>query len=113
MTEFVATSIARRLMARMQATHDRRRISVFAGPPGIGKTTAIDAFAARRRGEVAVVKVARRNAKEVLVLQHTLEAMRQLSGSAFQHAPSSVWELRNDLFGAICRWAGAEPGAAR
>lgn len=113
MTEFVATSIARRLIARMQATHERRRISVFAGPPGIGKTTAIDAFVARRRGEVAVVKVARRNAKEVLVLQHALEAMRQLTGSSFQHAPSSVWELRNDLFGTVCQWAGADPIAAR
>jgi hypothetical protein len=113
MTEFIATSIARRLIARMQATHERRRISVFAGPPGIGKTTAIDAFAKRCRSEVAIVKVARRNAKEVLVLQHALEAMRRLTGSSFQHAPSSVWDLRNDLFGAVCQWAGVEPGAAR
>src|SRR5436305_216629 len=70
MTDFVATSIARRLIVRMQATHDRRRISVFSGPPGIGKTTAIDRFAATNAGSVAVVKVARRNAREVLVLQH-------------------------------------------
>jgi len=97
----------------MQATHERRRISVFAGPPGIGKTTAIDEFVRRRAGEIAVVKVARRNAREVLVLQHTLEAMRRLAGSFFEHAPSSVWELRNDLSGAICHWAGAEPSPAR
>ena len=114
MTElFVATSIARRLIARMQATHERRRISVFSGPPGIGKTTAIDEFVRRRPGEVAVVKVARRNAREVLVLQHTLEAMRRLAGSSFDHAPSSLWDLRNDLFGAICLWAGVEPLPAR
>ena len=110
---FVATSIARRLIARMQATHERRRISVFSGPPGIGKTTAIDEFVRRRPGEVAVVKVSRRNAREVLVLQHTLEAMRRLAGSTFEHAPSSIWDLRNDLFGAVCHWAGAEPILAR
>lgn len=110
---FVATSIARRLIARLQATHERRRISVFSGPPGIGKTTAIDEFARRRPGEVVVVKVARRNAREVLVLQHTLEAMRRLTGSHFEHVSSSLWELRNDVFGAICGWAGAEPAPAR
>lgn len=69
--------------------HQRRRISVFAGPPGIGKTTAIDEFSRRRPGEIAVVKVARRNAREVLVLQHTLEALRHLIGSPFSHTPGS------------------------
>lgn len=110
---FVSTSIARRLISRLHANHERRRISVFSGPPGIGKTTAIDEFVRRRPGEVAVVKVARRNAREVLVLQHTLEALRSLSGSGLEHAPSSLWDLRNDLFGAICQWAGAEPAPAR
>jgi DNA polymerase III delta prime subunit len=113
MTEFVATSVARGLIARMTATHERRRISVFAGPPGIGKTTAIDEFSRRRAGEIAVVKVARRNAREVLVLQHTLEALRHLIGSPFSHAPGSLWELRTDLYGAICAWAGVEAIAAR
>jgi DNA transposition AAA+ family ATPase len=113
MTEFVSTSIARRLIARLQATHERRRISVFSGPPGIGKTTAIDEFVRRRPGEVAVVKVARRNAREVLVLQHALEAMRRLAGSNLAHAPTSLWDLRNDLFGAVCAWASVEPGPAR
>jgi hypothetical protein len=97
----------------MQATHERRRISVFSGPPGIGKTTAIDEFVRRRPGEVAVVKVARRNAREVLVLQHTLEALRRLGGSSFEYAPSSLWDLRNDLFGELCRWAGVEALPAR
>lgn len=113
MSEFVSTSVARRLITRMQSTHERRRISVFAGPPGIGKTTAIDEFSRRRIREIVVVKVARRNAREVLVLQHTLEALRRLVGSPFEHAPSSVWELRNALFAAACDWAGVEPAYAR
>lgn len=110
---FVATSIARRLMTRMQATHERRRISVFAGPPGIGKTTAIDAFSERAPGNIAIVKVARRNAREVLVLRHMLESLRRLGGSAHTHFPTSVWELRSDVFGALCAWAGADVAAAR
>lgn len=113
MTEYVATSLARRLIARMQATHERRRISVFAGPPGIGKTTAIDQFVKAASGSVAVVKVARRNAREVLVLQHALEALRPLSASIFSHAPSGLWELRTALFGSICACGNLEPGPAR
>jgi len=110
---FIATSIARRLIVRMHAAHDRRRIAVFAGPPGIGKTTAIDAFQRELPDSVVVVKVGRRNAREVLVLQHVLAAIRQLAGSPSVHFPSSLWELRGDIFNAICAWAGAEPTAAR
>lgn len=114
MTEqFVSTSIARRLIARMQATHERRRISVFAGPPGIGKTTAIDEFVRRRPGEVAVVKVARQSAREVLVLQHAVEAMWRLRGAASEDAPHSLWDLRRALFGALCRWTEMKLGPAR
>ena len=65
---YIATSIARRLIVRMHATHERRRIAVFAGPPGIGKTTAIDALNREIPDGIVVVKVARRNAREVLVL---------------------------------------------
>jgi hypothetical protein len=113
MIEFVATSIARGLIARMEATHARRRISVFSGPPGIGKTTAIDEFSRRRRGEVAVIKIARQNARETLVLQHVLDALRNFSETSFVHTPTSIWELRNAVFGTICRWAGADSVPAR
>lgn len=110
---YIATSIARRLIVRMHATHERRRIAVFAGPPGIGKTNAIDALNRELPDGIVVVKVARRNAREVLVLQHVLDAIRRLGGSPSLHFPSSLWELRNDIFNTICGWAGAEPAAAR
>lgn len=110
---FISTSIARRLIVRMHAAHERRRIAVFAGPPGIGKTTAIDALSRELPDGLVVVKVARRNAREVLVLQHVLDAIRRLGGASAVHFPSSIWELRNDIFNAICNWAGAEPAAAR
>jgi DNA transposition AAA+ family ATPase len=110
---FVETSVARRIIARLRRTHERRRISIFSGPPGIGKTTAVDAFKAEAPDAVAIVKVARQNAREVLALQHTLESVRHLADLPFLHAPSSVWELRNALFGAICQWAGADAIQAR
>lgn len=110
---FISTSIARRLIVRMHAAHDRRRIAVFAGPPGIGKTTAIDALQRELPDSVVVVKVGRRNAREVLVLQHVLDAIRRLAGSPSVHFPSSLWELRGDIFNAICAWADVEPAAAR
>jgi DNA polymerase III delta prime subunit len=111
--QFVPTSVSRRLIARMEATHQRRRISVFSGPPGIGKTTAIDRFRAENPGSVAVVKIARRPAKEVVVLQHSLEAVRRLTASSALGIPSTIWELRNYLFRGFCDWAGIDAVAAR
>jgi len=111
---FVPTSVARRLIARMRVTHERRRISIFSGPPGLGKTTAIDAFHSSSLDGVVVVKVANRPAKEVIVLQHILEAFRRMSGDARRAVPSSIWELRKYLRQEIEAWAarGSEDGAA-
>jgi DNA transposition AAA+ family ATPase len=111
---FVPTSVARRLIARMRVTHERRRISIFSGPPGLGKTTAIDAFHSSSVDGVVVVKVANRPAKEVIVLQHILEAFRRMAGDARRAVPSSIWELRKYLRQEIEAWAvrGSEGGAA-
>ncbi|MDZ4373397.1 MAG: ATP-binding protein [Phenylobacterium sp.] len=111
--QFVPLSVTRRLIARMEATHQRRRISVFSGPPGIGKTTAIDRFRAENPGSVAVVKVARRPAKEVVVLQHALESVRRLKGSSALTIPSSIWVLRSYLFRAFCEWGGIDAAEMR
>jgi hypothetical protein len=92
----------------MQDTHERRRISVFAGPPGVGKTTTIDEFVRRQPGEVIVVKVSRRNARETMVMQHTLEVLGALPGNKSQQSWMSIWSLRQRLFDAICAWAGVD-----
>jgi hypothetical protein len=52
--------------------------------------------------------VARRPAKEVVVLQHALEAVRRLSSSPALGIPSSIWELRSYLFRSFCEWAGLD-----
>ncbi|HEY8572730.1 ATP-binding protein [Phenylobacterium sp.] len=113
MTEYVATSIARRLIARMHATHERRRISVFAGPPGIGKTTAIEEFAKRIEGQALIVKIGRRNARELLFLQHTLEALRIVTNASSGNVPSSIWQLRTEIYETLCAWARLDPQSAR
>ena len=111
--QFVQTSIARRMIARLRATHERRRISIFSGPPGIGKTTAIDVFRGLHPENVVVVKIARRPAKEVLVLQHALEGFRLLAGTDKSTLPRSNWELRTCIFREVCRWAGLDVDEAR
>jgi hypothetical protein len=110
---FVSTSLARRMISRMQVTHERRRISIFSGPPGIGKTTAVEAFRSRQPGTVVIIKISRRGAGEVLVLQHTVEAIRVLFRPPGEKFSSSTWQLRSDLFRVICEWAGADPRAAK
>lgn len=110
---FVSTSIARRLMTRMEVTHERARISVFSGPPGIGKTTAIDAWRQQHPGQVAVVKVEKRNAGETLVLQHCLDSMRRLRQKAAIRLPAGRWELRVQIFNAVCDVSGLNPAEVR
>lgn len=110
---YVATSMSRRLIARMQSTHERRRISVFSGPPGIGKTTAINILRRRDPKGIGVVKIARKDAKEVLTLKHVLEIVRHLSDSPFEYVPTSIWELRKAVFSAISEWAGIDPKLVR
>ena len=45
------------MQSMMTETHEEQGISVLSGPPGIGKTTAIDAFAREHESECLVVKV--------------------------------------------------------
>lgn len=54
--EIADTSIYRVMRVMLEETHDERGISVLSGPPGIGKTTAIDAFAGDYEAQCLVVK---------------------------------------------------------
>lgn len=77
---YAETSIARAIRTRLERTHLRQGIAILAGAPGIGKTTAIDAFAAEHPHQVGVIKIEKRNATERLVMQHVVEAVRAVTG---------------------------------
>jgi hypothetical protein len=104
-SSYVPTSIARGLIARMQATHERRRISVFSGPPGIGKTTAIDVWRTQQRDEVVVVKVGRQDMRKSMAFQHVLEAVNLAIEKPHYKLSTSQWDLRRKLFASLCQWA--------
>lgn len=72
----IEATVLRRLVTRMQRTHDRRRASFFVGPPGIGKSTAIEAFRAAQPGQVMVTRVVKRGATGPQMLQQLLLALR-------------------------------------
>ena len=79
---FLPTTVMRHLMTRMQRTHDKRRASVFIGPVGIGKSTAIEAFRRANSGSVAAISLpdSGRGVTGPQALQHLLRALRSLRG---------------------------------
>lgn len=54
--EIASTTVFESMLGSMERTHELRRISVYAGPPGIGKTTAIEAFADSHGSDVIMVE---------------------------------------------------------
>ena len=105
-SDYVPTSIAVRMTARLRATHKRRGISVFSGPPGLGKTTAIEQFAIEFPGSVAVVKIATQGVRELGVMQHALEALRNIRvHQGWPRSGQGTFEARHDLASEISAWA--------
>lgn len=104
---FVDTSIARQLLARMTITHEERGISVISGPWGIGKTTAIDAFAREHEYQCLVVKVepgaGKRGATYGDVMKRVVNALK-----VFRELPAgtqisnSTWTLRQMIYSHLC-----------
>lgn len=106
----VETSVVRFIRTRMQVTHEERAICVVSGPWGIGKTTAVRAFASTNRNYCVVVKVeqgsTRRGASPVRVLQQTVEALRPGIGRSPRAALSNAyWSLRQMLYNSLKEWA--------
>ena len=82
-------------------------------PPGIGKTTAIEAFRAANDANVAVVSVApgpRGGISPTTALQMLLEGLYDLSpNSRWFSIPTKYMELRGLVFTVVCEWAGYTP----
>lgn len=100
------TSVYRIMRTMLTETHDERGISVLSGPPGIGKTTAIDAFARDFDGQCLVVKVMPGSkgvgASPVAVLQAIIQAYcdtldRAPSSYLSSSLPHLTREFRNLL----------------
>ncbi|HEY3951666.1 ATP-binding protein [Phenylobacterium sp.] len=116
--ELIATSISRTFLPRLRRTHDRRRISVFAGPPGVGKSTSLRVFRAEAPwciGMVSVPPGPRGGLKPAAVLHLAIEALMDLTrpSTLRDRLPSGFTELRHRLFGLVCEWAGLSTYDAR
>ena len=96
---FVETTVTRLMRANMIETHEETGIAVISGPWGIGKTTAIDAFAADYERYCAIVKIepasTRRGVTSGKVMQATIEALRAKTGRPVgTQLSNATWTLR-------------------
>ena len=105
----IETSIVRYIRTRLQVTHEDRAICVISGPWGIGKTTAVEAFARANAGQCIIVKIEqgsmKRGASPVFVMQQTLEALRPLVNRSPRATLSNAyWSLRQMLYKCTADW---------
>ena len=100
----VATSIFVSLQSRLSHVHACGKMGAFAGPPGIGKTTAIRCFARSHPSQVAVPLVRREGATQTSVLQAMLAAVRVVNGSDARHAPNDARRVEGYLEQAVKEW---------
>lgn len=90
------------LHERMEICHRSRRPGIFTGPPGMCKTTAIRAFAARYPANVQVITLNRKRTGARDVLRLVLQAVRRLrdwdtDGHIYQETHMIAGQLRHEL----------------
>lgn len=117
-TGLISTSIHQMLMSRIRRTHQLRGVGVFVGPPGIGKSTALDALQAEDPAEYNVIVTPHGGEKGVtprVALQLAIEGLERMCGAwrTRERIPTDTLELRNRLFAVICAWAGLDPYEVR
>lgn len=88
----------------MQRTHEKRGISIFSGPPGIGKTSAIDRFQAANDGMVAVVKISNKNTTDRVAYQHMMGAFDKMRECESYGAVPDSYSVKNKLSREIAAW---------
>lgn len=108
----IETDILRVNVARMQRTHDRRRASFFVGPPGIGKSTAVERLRADNPGAVIVTQIVKRGATGPQVLQQLLLALRAFNGVESRYVTSATTEIMRYLNVEIEKAGGGLPRTA-
>ncbi|MGB7373575.1 AAA family ATPase [Pontixanthobacter sp.] len=106
---YLETSVLRRLVARMQINHERRRASFFVGPPGIGKSTATEAFRSANAENVFLTRITKRGASGPQALQQLLLALRSRSPHSSRYVASGICELQRCIEVEIERIGGGLP----
>jgi hypothetical protein len=110
---FVETTVARLMLALMRKTHERCGITVISGPWGIGKTTAIDAFAREIESERVVMKVepgaTKRGATGGNVLQLVLQALRDSQAINRHYIGNATWTLKQQIGSLLSEQFGHYP----
>lgn len=101
--EFVTTSVARRLFAWAEDTHAKRRISIISGPPGIGKSHALQEFQRRNPRDVTLMKIGQARASGSFCRRELGRALQQgVEYTRGYHVPAGPYELRNFIKNVIC-----------
>jgi hypothetical protein len=97
LSQFIKTSVYQRLISRMEKTHRARRASIFVGPPGIGKSTAITAFKMAYPDNVLVIRVMRRGVTKTQVLEQLWLALRARTGREMTYATTSFARTQHNV----------------
>ena len=107
--DVIDTYVVSTLLPLLRRVHQRRRIGVFAGPPGIGKTTAVNRFAKENGSSVIIATVPpgpKRGVGNTSVIQLLLASLYDAAPTTYRSStPNSFIELRNRLFGVLEIWA--------
>ena len=105
---FLSTSVASTLLTRFSRTHEKRGITVVAGNPGIGKTTAVERFRELNPGRVAVIDLGegpKGGHSSTSALQFAIEAVSKLLRQYGGTASGSHLELRRRFYEFASDWA--------
>lgn len=78
--EILPLTPMRSLGSRLDICHRSRRIGIFISPPGMGKTTAINAFADRNPDNVIIVTLNRKRIGSRDILRHLVQGIWSLRG---------------------------------
>lgn len=105
----VETDVFRLVNAILRDTHENRGISVIKGPPGIGKTTALNAYLRETEGcGVTVVKISqgghKTGARLASVMKQCIRAYTGETQESWHNPlPDSTWRLQERLWQTIAQ----------
>ena len=108
-TDYISTSISRAILSRLDRVHRRRKIGIYAGPPGIGKTITLEQFRAEHTGRVAITTLLpgpKGGVGAVMAGHLMLKAIGAVVGMGWGEVrPVGRMDLTSALHNAICDWA--------